>query len=510
MANRDERSTFGSGHTARTGRNYRMDHEGRSDRERRGSAGPRSGGYRQPVSRVSAARKAALDALTVVRERDAFAHNVLETLLPERGLSPEDRAFATLLTMGVVQTAGTLDEVVNYALDNPSSISSNVRDCLRIGTYEILFLKKDAYAAVDQGVELVRSIVPRACGLANAVLRKVAKMADEFPFGDPDTDLAAYARKQGFPLWLAERFVKDLGMERGRAAMAASNDPAPVFVAVNALRAQDSEIQQLLSAAHGAPVPVSFGADGQLPGCLRLENSHAINDGRVKRAFGQGKILVSDAASQAVAQMTIQTAAQVAARTGVDPADLQLLEVGAGRATKTILLQSFAQRILGTQVQLTAVDNQGFKTSLVRSRTKTYGVDVARAMTCDATQLDRAFPDQEFDVVFIDAPCSGLGTLRRHPEIRWRATSAVIQEASNIQQKMLRSAASHVRVGGAMVYATCTVTQAENQQNVKRFLESPEGAGFKLQSIHDRAALATRLGPGSCDAHFAVRMVRTR
>ena len=241
-----------------------------------------------------------------------------------------------------------------------------------------------------------------------------------------------------------------------------------------------------------------------------MENSHAVNDGRVRRAFNQGKILVSDAASQAVAQLTVETAAQVAQRLGVEGASLSMLEVGAGRATKTILLQSFAQRILGGQLQLTAIDNQHFKTNLVRSRAKDYGVEVASALTGDATRLDRALPGKVYDVVFIDAPCSGLGTLRRHPEIRWRVTPEAIREASNIQQKMLRSAASHVRVGGAMVYATCTVTQDENQLNVKRFLESPEGAGFKLQSIQSRAALATRLGPGSCDAHFAVRMVRVK
>ena len=481
-----------------------------SSRKGRGSTDPRHGGYRMPRSRVSAARRAALDALSMVREREAFAHNVLESLLPERSLSPEDRAFATLLTMGVVQTWGTLDEVIDHALDNPGSISSNVRDCLRISSYEILFLKKDAYAAVDQGVELVRSIVPRAAGLANAVLRRVVKLAQQFPFGDPQTDLAAFARSQGFPLWLAERFIKDLGVDAGRNAMIASNDPAPVFVAVNALRGTDQEIQELLSAAHGSPVPVSFGDQDALPGCLRLENSHAVNDGRVRRAFNQGKILVSDAASQAVAQLTVETVAQVAQRLGVKGTSLHLLEVGAGRATKTILLQSFAQRILGGQLQLTAIDNQHFKTHLVRSRAKDYGVEVASALTGDATRLDRALPGKVYDVVFIDAPCSGLGTLRRHPEIRWRVTPEAIREASNIQQKMLRSAASHVRVGGAMVYATCTVTQDENQLNVKRFLESPEGAGFKLQSIQSRAALATRLGPGSCDAHFAVRMVRVK
>ncbi|MDO4502561.1 MAG: transcription antitermination factor NusB [Coriobacteriia bacterium] len=497
MANRDDR-------------NYRGQRgESRGGQRGRGPAGPRSGGgARKPRSKVSAARRTALDACTLVRERDAFAHNVLEALFVDRTLSPEDRAFCTRLTMGVVQTYGTLDEVIDHVLDNPDDISANVRDCLRISAYEILFLGKDAYAAVDQGVELVRSIVPRAAGLANAVLRRVVKIADEFPFGDPQADLSAFARQQGFPLWLVQQFLKDLGDERGRAAAIASNDQAPVFVAANALRATDREVFDLMASAHGKPSVVRFGQEEPLPGCFRLEDGHAITDGRVKRAFSQGKILVSDAASQAVANLTVQTAAEVAQRCNLGDAPVSMLEVGAGRATKTILLQSNAQRILGRQLDLTTIDNQNFKTGLVRSRTQTYGVDVTKAITGDATKLDREVGQRTFDVIFIDAPCSGLGTLRRHPEIRWRANPQVITEASNIQLKMLKSAAPHVRVGGALVYATCTVAQEENQLNVKRFLESPEGAGFKLQSIDGKAALATRLGPGSCDAHFAVRMIR--
>ncbi len=133
---------------------------------------------------------------------------------------------------------------------------------------------------------------------------------------------------------------------------------------------------------------------------------------------------------------------------------------------------------------------------------------MAEAFTGDALELDAVVGDRAFDEVFIDAPCSGLGTLRRHPEIRWRIKPADIVEFARVQLGMLQAAAPHVAPGGALAYATCTVTREENNGVVKAFLESEAGAGFKLAPVNGRSCVATRLAPGSPDAHFAVRFER--
>jgi len=185
-----------------------------------------------------------------------------------------------------------------------------------------------------------------------------------------------------------------------------------------------------------------------------------------------------------------------------------LLEVGAGRATKTILLQSDATRAYGSQLVLSTLDNHAFKTRLLLERAERYGAEVAEALTGDALELDAVVGDRAFDEVFIDAPCSGLGTLRRHPEIRWRIKPADIAEFARVQLGMLQSAAPHVALGGTLAYATCTVTREENNGVVKAFLESEAGAGFKLAPVNGRSCVATRLSPGSSDAHFAVRFER--
>ncbi len=124
---------------------------------------------------------------------------VMVRLVDEAPLSPEDRAFATRLVLGVVSTRGVLDDVLNRCMRTPHDVTDDVRDALQLSAYEIIFLEKSPHAAVDQGVELVRSIAPRAGGVANAVLRKVVAAKSRFPFGDPSSDIAAYARLHGFP-----------------------------------------------------------------------------------------------------------------------------------------------------------------------------------------------------------------------------------------------------------------------------------------------------------------------
>lgn len=458
----------------------------------------RTPGFRPFPSKASPARLAALEVCRAVRERDAFAQDLIASRIDKARLSPEDRAFATRLVLGVTSASGTLDEIVDRALRSPDDAQADVRDALRIAAYEIMFLDKTPHAAVDQGVELVRAVQPRAAGLGNAVLRKVVGMRDEFPFGDPTRDVAALARLHAFPLWLTKRLIADLGPQEAVAFMRASNEPAPLFVAVNEIKSSVAEVRSVFARAG---VELESGAIGgtQVLGCFRVPEPRVLQDGRVKSLFIEGKLLVSDAASQRVASSVL-------------PAHMpaSFLEIGAGRGTKTILLQSNALRVYGSQMELTTLDNHAFKTELLLDRAAQYGVHVADAVTGDATKLSEVVGSRKFEAVFVDAPCTGLGTLRRHPEIRWRLTEERVGEMAALGLSLLRSAAGQVARGGQLAYATCTVTHAENNAVVKRFLESPEGEGFELAPIAGHACFASRLAPGLPDAHFAVRFTRTR
>ena len=441
-------------------------------------------------SRLSPARSAACTIGREVRERDAFVSEVIPGVLAQmKDISQEDSAFATKLARGVTATVGTLDEFIDRNLNSPDDIQANVRDALRVSAYELLFLDKADYAAVDQGVELVCSVAPKAGALANAVLRKMAKSAKSFPFGRPTLSLAVLARSQAFPLWLAKRLMNEMGLEKATAFMRACNTDAPVYIAINALKAQDDDVIEVFDQAGTLLTSVE-----DVPGCYLVHNARVIAKPEVRTLFERGEVLVSDASAQAVAALACPDH-------DVDA----FLEIGSGRGTKTLLLQSDAVRSFGRAIPMVSVDNHGFKTELLTKRLQTYGIETVRPVKADGSTLSQRMPEASFDAVLLDAPCSGVGTLRRHPEIRWRLTESQVSEMASTQLDLLLEAAKMVKRGGALTYATCTVFKEENEQVVERFLKTKLGESFELEK--ELAPTLTEKGP---DAHFAAKLRRTR
>ena len=486
---------------------------GRSGGGPRRSAG-RGKDARPAASKASPARVFALQVGKAVREREAFTHDVIEAQLPEARLSEEDKAFATKLALGVTMSAGTLDELIDHACTNPKALMPEVRDALRVSAYEIIFLDKSPHAAVDQGVELVRSVEPRAAGLANAVLRKLVDARRTFPFGNPDVSLVALARKNAFPVWMAKSVLDDRGKDELKAFLEASNEVAPLYVAENALRAEAGEVQAAFGGAQAEAEPVTV--DGRaIPRCWKVGNHRAIARPEVAALLKGGKAIVSDASAQAIARLAVP-------RTMPG----RFLEVGAGRGTKSILLQNVAFERFGAQMPLETVDNLPFKAKIQEKRAALTGVRLDEAHVLDAQRLRAKFGDEAFDAVFVDAPCSGLGTLRRHPEIRWRITPRDIESLARLNAVILQEAAYCTKVGGLLTYATCTITKAENELVVERFLRSSIGERFKIVPLGDAAAakapgasrqdaakalfFASNLRSDGPDAHFAAQFVRVR
>lgn len=467
--------------------------------ERKGFAGNKPARSRKLSSRATPARQVALEATRTIRERNAYAQEIINHTIDHSSLTPEDRAFATRLVLGVVSTQGTLDYAIDKTLDNPRDISPQVRDALRISAYEILFLDKLYHAAVDQGVELVKSVAPPAAGVANYTLRSIVRMRPEFPFGDPRTDLDALSRLYGFPSWITILLMSDLGPETMLAFMKESNEPAPLFLAINHLKTRDDLILRTFERLEETLTPVSF-EDKIVPGCFKVEDPHALLIPEVKRLFKQGRLMVTDATSQWVAQNILP-----------EEKPKSFLEVGAGRATKTILIQNEAKRRWGSQIdEYITVDNHEFKTNILKERVEQFDVHVSDSLTADALKLHKTLKNKTFDTVFLDAPCSGLGTLRRHPEIRWRLSADDVISLAKTQLALLKALAPLVSNGGILSYATCTVTHLENNKVVKAFLESEEGRDFKLVPIANKSCIATKLEPGSSDAHFAVKFQRVK
>jgi len=292
-------------------------------------------------NRATPARLLALEVTTQIRLRDAFAHDLIESRVRRADMPQVERDFAALLILGVVATSGELDVLLDRSLLK-GAIEPRLRDALRISAYELFFLQKEAHTAVNQGVELVRSIAPYAVGFANRLLREAARLRDSFPFGDPTTDTQALAHQQAFPLWLVERLINDLGYEGARLFMEASNQQAPLFLA---------DLQQ------GTTLEIA-------PAQLRDYLPH----------IEAGEMLVADASAQQVAQYATP------AKEGA------FLEVGSGRGTKTILLLYNAMRAhgaqwakgmqgtQGTRPQFFALDRHAYKHEILKQRLARYGL----------------------------------------------------------------------------------------------------------------------------------------
>jgi 16S rRNA (cytosine967-C5)-methyltransferase len=436
-----------------------------------------------------------------VRERAAFGPETLDAVLRASGLDARDTALATRLAYGALQTMGTLDEAIDRVCDRPGALEDGVRDVLRLAAYELLYMRTPARAAVHEGVDAARSVRAAASGLANAVLRKIAADADTFPWGDPATDDAALARATGHPLWLVQDWIEELGRERASAALYADLEPAPLYMWCDTFHGTLVEATDALIADGAQPLP------GPLPNCLVAGDTHAAVRGA---AVARGIVVITDAA------------AQVAPLACAAPGGL-VIDVAAGRGTKTAQVQA-ACVDAGEAARVYALDIHEFKAQVLTRRMADLGVLGVIPLVGDATDLSTVEGLPELgtaDVVLLDAPCSGLGSLRRRPEKRWRVTEEDILRLAELQGAMLAECARLVRVGGRVVYSTCTVTRPENRGVVEAFLQSQDGrfrigelpeliVGSWGSAIAEDGWFQSIPESGGPDGHFVVVLERVK
>lgn len=387
-------------------------------------------------------------------------------------LDPRDRALATRLVLGAIAVRGEVDRVVTSHLRARSALEPLVRDALRIAAFEILYLDTPTQVAVSQGVELVRSASRRAAGLGNAVLRRVADEdapalgAARARMESGDFTAADLQRVGGLPGWLAERAMADLGPEAAAAYAAGALEPACASAAANAAKHGVDECRALLAEAGCEPEP------GPVAGSFVLGRPSALAPSGL---VGSCDVLPCDLAAQdVVASLDVRAGERV-------------LEVGQGRGTKSVLMASAGAR-------LTSVEVDAKKCAIAAARMEAAGVGGRVECVCDdGRELARV--DSAFGLVFVDAPCSGAGTLSRHPEIAWSLKEGDLADLAGLQLQILRRAATRVADGGRLAYSTCSILRQEDEDVVDAFLVSPEGSRFRLAS-------ARRTAIPHADTHF--------
>ncbi|QGU07491.1 Ribosomal RNA small subunit methyltransferase B [Corynebacterium occultum] len=424
--------------------------------ENRGQGGsrPQRGDSRPPKPEplnigIDVARTVAYEVLSKVRANDAYANLLLPQLLRQRKLSgSRDAAFATELSYGALRTQGVLDAVIADCSSRPlADIAPEVLDALRLGAYQLLYTRVEPHAAVDTTVRIVEGVGQiHAKGFANAIMRTISRSTPEkwIEKLTPAGEIEGLAFGHAHPTWIAESFAKVIGMEELSAALEADSERPIVHLVARPGEISAEELALSIGAEEGRYSPYAVYLESGDPGELE-----PVRDGLAA---------VQDEGSQLIARAVAEAPIE-----GKDQG--RWLDLCAGPGGKAALLGALA-RIDGAKVD--AVEISEHRAELIR---RTVGDLPVRIKVGDGRD-----PGYEpgFDRVLLDAPCSGLGALRRRPEARWRKSESDIAELNELQSQLLDSALKLVRPGGVVIYSTCSPDLRETRDIVDAALASHE------------------------------------
>jgi len=437
----------------------------------------RKRGRRKPWTRKEpmGARELALQILTATESRGAFSDRLLESRLQDAELSPEDSHLVTALVQGALRHRATLDHHLSYfARENWPALPAWIRGVLRLGLYQILFMDRiPARAAVDESVKLAKKYGhPGTAGLANAVLRRLAR-GERAPLPDPETDPVNHLMvAHSHPRWIVERWTERLGLEEAERMMAADNEEPLVTVRPNLARATEDEIVARLRSEGFSPAPARNGGPVWVLGGGFVPSRSP--------AFREGLISLQDEAEAMVVSI-------------LDPREgewvLDLCAAPGGKAAQ------IAER-LGPDGRLIALERHGSRARALRMNLR----DRLRLPNTLVVSGDGTRPPfrRGFDRVLVDAPCSGLGVLRRRADARWRKEESSVTSMAALQPMLLEGAAPLVGPRGVLVYSVCSLEPEETGDVVESFLKThPE---FELQGADRYLPDAFRTGRSTWSA----------
>jgi 16S rRNA (cytosine967-C5)-methyltransferase len=390
-------------------------------------------------------REKALQILCRIEE-GTFADGLLEQA--RRQFEHRDNAFIHELVYGVLRTRSRLDWTLDRFSAQPvSKTDIRTRNILRLGAYQMLFLDRvPVSAAVNTCVELAKEH-GRKNGYVNGLLRNLDRKRGEIgelADSDPEQRLSLL---HSHPAWLVKRWVKRFGLDRTEELLRDNNRPSPLVIRTNTLRTSREELKAALE-PDGAEVVLTQWS----PLGLELRSGPEL---RSLKAYQAGWFLVQDEAAQLIGFM-------------LDPrpgeAVLDACAAPGGKATHLAALMQNSGTVI-------ALESDPGRISRIGENSDRLGTTIVRSVLADAIK----YREGSFDKVLIDAPCSGLGVLRRHPDGRWSKKEELIRERAKVQREILKNCASLLKPGGALVYATCTTEPEENEQIIASFLAETPG-----------------------------------
>ncbi len=445
-------------------------------------------------ARKKGCRELAVEILLKVEKRDAYADILLDHVLKKEPLSARDRSLLTQLVYGTLRWRGRIDWHLGRSLHRSlSATNPYLRNLLRLTLYQLLFLNKvPDYAAVNEAVELAKKHRgPRAGGLVNAVAQKILRQK-EFQSPDPQANPVHYLSVLwSHPEWLVKRWLDYFGREEVESLLQANNQEAPLTLRVNRLKGERESLLERLrnSGIDAAPAPWS-------PQGIKLKSGAAVDQ---LPGFREGLFQVQGESSQLIGYL-------------LDPQSgeriLDACAAPGGKATHLAELMEDRGELIATDISIRGLEK-------LKQNVQRLGVTSVRAFHADGSKGLAGESALSYDRILVDAPCSGLGTLRSHPEAKWQKDEQDIRRLSSLQKKIVGRLSSYLKPGGILVYATCTLTQEENEEVVESFLLDHkdfvlEDAGSYLpreaQEMTRRKYLLALPHKHDTDGFFAARM----
>lgn len=401
----------------------------------------------QDQSGITDARELALSIIYDVNEKGAYANLSLDKALRVSQLAANDKKLVTEIVNGTIRMSKHLDWVLHLFMQKPMDKQNPwLRNVLRMSAYQLLFMQRiPDYAAVNSAVELSRKKTSRALsGVCNGVLRSIIRNREQldYPRNNPAEYLSVYYSE---PEWLTQMCLAQFGAALTEKMFIYLNQRPALSLRNNELRNHPEALLQALAAEH---------AEACLSPLIPVAVIIKSMDKSIEElaAFQQGRFYVQNEASMLAASI-------------LDPqAGERILDLCCGVGGKT---SHFAEK-MKNQGRVEAVDLYGHKINLLRQNCQRLGINIVDAKERDVLSMD---DKPEFDRVFLDAPCSGLGVLNRRADSRWRKNPEEIQTITKLQTALLQKASTMVKPGGVLVYATCTMNELENEAIVDGFLQ---------------------------------------
>jgi 16S rRNA (cytosine967-C5)-methyltransferase len=442
-------------------------------------------------------RAICLDILNRVEADSHLDRLLTDSFKQYPNLTPLDRAFLTELAYGVFRWRGRLDWVIQLFSKIPfEKIELEILNILRLGLYQILFLSRTpSSAAVNESVELAKRIRGKGgAGFVNALLRSVIRREKEMTYPVIDENPVFHIGiVLSYPLWLVRRWVEDMGVEETIKVCAFNNQISPLILRTNTLKTNRENLIERLEMKGLKPSPCSYSEEGIL-----LNDPPAVSE---LPFLSAGFYIIQDEASQLVTSI-------------LDPKPGErILDACAAPGGKSTHM---AQR-MKDEGEIDALDLNKRKLNQIEEVCQRLGVRIVKTIKGDATQSLPVPEGARFDRILADVPCSGFGTLRKNPDLKWRRGEEDIQRLSELQSSILRNLSSYVKEGGVLVFSTCTIFHEENEGVVEKFLEGhPEFQldrmekvlPGKFQSFIQNGYFNTFPPRNEMDGFFAARMIK--